>query len=307
MWFKNIYLYRFIEPFTLSGTKLQELLLKNEARAIGKLERATFGWTAPLPSYPDMLVHEQGNCLLIAAKKQEKLLPVTVVREQVAEKVAKIEAEEGRKVGGREKRNLFDDVMQSLLPIAFTRQKVTYAYIDREQGWLLINTSTPARADELTTLLRDCLGSLKIEAPLAELSISAVMTDWVKNNTSPSRLTLEDYCEMHDPDAVQTMIKCVNQDLATEEVQAHFRSGKVITRLELTWADRVNFILDHAGLLKRIRFLDLIVDEQQSMENETVEEQFVADFSIMHAEFRNLLGDMFAWLGMVVEEGVVAV
>ena len=78
--------------------------------------------------------------MLLKLKREEKLLPSTVVREQVDEKVAVIESEQGRKVYRKERLNLKDEIVQDCLPRAFTRSTYVHAYIDvlKRTGFLLM-------------------------------------------------------------------------------------------------------------------------------------------------------------------------
>ena len=63
-------------------------------------KEATFG--------PDneTLTHSVGNCWLLCAKREEKVLPSTVVNAQLDEKVRQISEAEGRSVPRKEKQNL---------------------------------------------------------------------------------------------------------------------------------------------------------------------------------------------------------
>jgi len=301
MWFKNIILYRLTEEFTLTPEALHDKLYNDLSRSCGKMEKTTFGWMPPLGKHHELLVHAVNGCYLIAARKEEKILPTTVVREHVQEKIERIESEEGRKVGAREKRNLMDEMSITLLPQAFSKSSVTYAYIDTNNHWLIIDSSSRNKAEEVTVLLRKSLGSLKLLLPEPLQKISFIMTEWLKNQEMPNNFCIEDYCEMINPDQEATMIKCVNQDLFAKEVLAHVSSGKQVMKLGMSWKDRVNFIIDHELGIKRIKFLDLVQDQVKDIAAETVEEQFDADFSIFSSEFAEMLPDIFALFGGLAE------
>lgn len=297
MWFKNIILYQLSEKFTLTPEQLHDKLYNDFSRPCGKMEKTTFGWTAPMGKNYEMLVHAVNGCYLIAARKQEKILPTTVVREHVQDKIDKIEQEEGRKVGAREKRNLMDEMSITLLPQAFSKSSVTYAYIDTNNGWLIVDSSSRNKAEEVTVLLRKSLGSLKLLSPEPKQAPSFTMTEWVKNQEMPNHFCIEDYCEMINPDKEATMIKCVNQDLFTQEVTAHLGTGKQIMKLGMSWRDRVYFVIDHEMMVKRMKFLDLIQDQVQDVAAETFEEKFDTDFAIFSAEFAEMLPDVFELFG----------
>ena len=48
MWFKNLLLYRFSEPFKLSASGLEEKLQSHRFRACGNLQEFSYGWVSLL-------------------------------------------------------------------------------------------------------------------------------------------------------------------------------------------------------------------------------------------------------------------
>lgn len=297
MWFKNLQIFQLVEPFTLTAEKLHTQLLEHAARPCSKLERMHFGWVPPLGMDSEMLVHAVGNRYMLAARKEEKLLPTSVVREQVAIKIAEIERDESRKVGSREKRALFDQISINLLPQAFSKSQTTFAYIDKEKGWLIVDTSSRTRAEDVTVLLRNSLGSLKLSDVAVKISPAALFTRWLMDNDLPREFQLEDYCELQDPNAASTMIKCVNQDVTAKEVLGHIESGKQVIKLALTWQDRLSFILDNTMSVRRVRLLDLVQQQVQDVGAESAAEKFDADFAIFSAEFAEFLPRLWEIMG----------
>lgn len=307
MWFKNIHIYQLAEPFTLTAEQLGNLLQQQAARPCSKLERTHYGWTSPLGLESDLLVHAGNGRYLLAARKEEKILPTSVVRERVNLKVVEIERDENRPVGGREKRNLFDSISLSLLPQAFSKAQITYAYIDTLKNWLVVDAANSTRAEDLTVLLRNSLGSLKLGLVKAKMSPSAMFTQWLQHNTLPDEFTLENYCELRDPNSASTVIKCMNQDVTAKEVLGHLDSGKQVIKLGLTWQDRLSFVLDEALNIRRIRFLDLVQQQREDAGAETTAEKFDADFIIFTAEFAEFLPALWDIMGGLEEESTATV
>lgn len=297
MWFKNICLFKLVEPFQLTVEQLNEKLQVHASRTCGKLERMTYGWSSPLNDDSEFLVHKFNNVLLLCAQKEEKILPNSVIRDHVKLRVKEIEAEQSRSPGKREQRSLFDEVALTLLPRAFSKAARLYGYIDLTKGWLIIDTASKNRAEEFASLLRKSLGSLKLELPIFQQSLILTMTNWLLNQSVPPSLTLEDACDIQDPDHQASIIRCAHQDVCADEIINHLQAGKKITKLALTWSDRVTFTLDSDFALKRIRFLDVIREENADIEAETAEEQFAANASIFTAEFRLLIDDLSELFG----------
>lgn len=297
MWFKNLYIYQLQEPLRFNRQQLHDRLMQNHTRACGKMERMTLGFTSPYGDDSEELVCEAKGNFMIALKKIEKILPSQVVKDHVNEKVVIIEKEQHRKVGSREKRNLYDEIALSLLPRAFEKSSIHFAYFDLANQLLMVDTSNQTKAEEMTVLLRSSLGSLKIIPLKTAQSVKFCMTEWLKNDDVPVDFTIDESCEMHDPNSAKTTIKCVNLNLFAEEVTAHLQNGKLITQMALTWSDRVSFVMDEHFIIKRIRFLDLVQNQLEDYQPETAIDAFIADFAIFASEFAALIPALIALFG----------
>ena len=88
MWFKNIRAYRLSSPFDLSPEQLAEQLEAKCFTPCAKSQALSFGWVPPLGDESEALVHAANGRFLLCLKREEKILPSTVVREQLEEKVA---------------------------------------------------------------------------------------------------------------------------------------------------------------------------------------------------------------------------
>ena len=74
------------------------------------------------------------------------------------------------------------------------------------------------------------------------------------------------------------------------------RAGKQCTRLALTWADRVSFVLTETLVVKRVAPLDLIKQSDES-QSPNEEDLFDADMTLMTGELQKLLADLVEALG----------
>ncbi|MBT4328312.1 MAG: recombination-associated protein RdgC [Gammaproteobacteria bacterium] len=288
MWFKNITLFQLTHPFRVSVESLEEKLSERSARKCGPLEMSTIGWGAPLPNGTALTLSTEG-CILIAARKTEKLLPATVVREVLDERIAEIESTEARDVRGKEKQRLRDEVTVELLPRAFTRSRTTYALIDPENGWLLIDTASRPRAEELTVLLRESLGSLEITNPEPETSPAGAMTQWLFHGTPPAGFTIDDECEIRENDEPGGTIRCKNIDITQGAVRKHLENQAQVVKLALSWNDRISFIFDQEFTLRRIKPLEVIDNLREENDDLDAEVLFVADMILFQAEVRGLI------------------
>jgi len=296
MWFKNIHIYRFLRPFTLSAEDLHEQLTQEAFHPCGKMDMESLGWVSPLGRQSESLVHSINNCIIFSARKEEKILPATVVRDFVNEKVEEIETQQMRKVRKREKDEIREQVLLDLIPRAFSRSSYLSAYIDVTNGWLLIDTPSDKKAEELISFLRQTLGSLPVVPPNVQKAPANVMTQWLVNqNDCPPDIELADACVLTDQEGA--VVNCKRQDLLAEEIQGHLEAGKLVTRLAVEWHERLGLILDDGLIIRRLQTLDLINTQIDDANIETPEQRFDADFAIMTLELAALIKRMFDIFG----------
>jgi recombination associated protein RdgC len=289
MWFKNLSIFRLTEEFTLTPADLELKLEQMAFRPCGSHEEFTFGWTSPLGKSSQELVHSANGFLMLCGKKEERVLPASVVNEMMQEKILETEEQQGRKLSKKERTAIKDELIFELLPRAFTFSSKTYAYIDPKGGWLIVDAASAKKAEDLLSSLRKSLGSLPA-VPLNTLEKPVkVMTEWLINNQAPDDITIEDECELRAPEEEGGIIRCKRHDLSLPEIKNHLDTGKEVIKLAVNWADRLSFIIDENLAVKRLKFLDLIQDQVSDIDTDSEAEQFDVDFSIMSLELANFL------------------
>jgi recombination associated protein RdgC len=289
MWFKNLSIFRLTEQFTLAPADLEQKLEQMAFRPCGSHEESTFGWTSPLGKSSVQLVHSSNGFLMVCGKKEERVLPTSVVNEMTQEKIAETEEQQGRKLSKKERTDIKDELIFELLPRAFTFSNKTYAYIDPKGGWLVVDAASAKKAEDLLSSLRKCLGSLPA-VPLNTIEKPAkIMTEWLINGQAPDDITIEDECELRAPEEEGGIVRCKRHDLSLPEIKNHLDTGKEVIKLAVSWADRLSFVIDENLAIKRLKFLDLIQDQVTDIETNSEAEQFDVDFSIMSLELANFL------------------
>lgn len=296
MWFKNLAVFRFTEPFTLDANALSEKLEERRFRPCGSLEPVSSGWFPPLGKEHHPLVHQTGGFIMMSIQTEEKILPASVLNEMTAEKVADIEATQGRQVRRKERESIRDEVMQDMLPRAFSHSRRTFAYIDARGGYLIVDSGSARKAEDFVALLRQSLGSLSVVPLATQERPPAVMTRWVSEGDMPSTVTLESECELRSTEEDGGIVRCRRHDLEVPEIQNHIEAGKEVIKLAFSWNDRLSLVLDETLSVKRLRFLDLVQEAAAEVETDDAADRFDLDFSIMSleiAEFLPALTDMF--------------
>ncbi len=297
MWFKNLFLLRFTEPFKLTAEELQEKLETGRFQPCGSLQPMSYGWIPPIGKEEAPLVHATGGCLMICALREEKILPAQVINEILAEKSAEIEEQRGTPVRKKERDQLRDEIIHDLLPRAFSFTRRQYAYIDPKSGWLVVDSASAKKAEELASWLRRCLDSLAVVPPAVNERPAAVMTRWLAAGDAPADILIENECELKATDEEGATVRCKKHDLSAPEIQNHLEAGKEVVKMALTWNDRLGFVLDDALGIKRLRFLDLVQEQAADVEAADEAERFDVDFSIMTGELAGFLPRLLELFG----------
>ncbi|EIJ43924.1 DNA recombination-dependent growth factor C [Beggiatoa alba B18LD] len=300
--FKNLFLFRFLKPFTLSTDELHQKLAEQAFRPCGGLDLYSMGWVPPLGQEANYYTHSINNCIIFTARRQEKILPASVIREHLDEKVKEIESTEHRKLSKKEKNVLKEEVLQTLIPRAFSRTSHLSAYIDVQNGWLIVNTGSEKKAQELTVLLRKTIDSLPIVIPHTNRAPASVMTAWLSEQQYPHDFKIEDACQMVDNE--QASVQCRKQDLLTEEIHGHLEAGKQVKKLALQWEERLSLVLTDELVIRNLRFLNESPETDGSSEDakESYTERFDSEFTLMILELRQFLPRLFEVFGGENEE-----
>jgi len=298
MWFRNLTLFRFSKSSAKSLQSLEATLDNHRLRPCGPIELATQGFISPYGRDEEMMLHEVGHFRLLTSAREDKLLPTSVINEELRARLQKIAEKEGRPVRSKERKRLKDEVMTDLLPRAFTRLSKLNAYLDTENGWMAIDTASRKAAEGGVSLLREALGSFPAAPLAAEESPKALMTDWLARGKLPSGLALSDECELRDSAEAGAIIRCRRQDLETDEIREHLKSGKQVAQLGLVFNDRLSFTLDEELVVRKLRFLDLVQNELGDVDRESAAAELDACFALMTLELDQLFQRLEEWFGL---------
>jgi len=298
MWFKNLLSYRLTQEVPFEAEALEAALASKPARPCASQELTTYGFVAPFGKGEDApLVHVSGEFLLIAARKEERILPSSVVNDAVKEKVEEIETEQMRKVYKKERDQIKDEIIQAFLPRAFIRRSMIFAAIAPRLGMILVNSASAKRAEDLLSTLREVMGSLPVRPANVKIAPTATMTDWVKSQQAAEGFYVLDECELRDTAEDGGIVRCKRQDLTGEEIQLHLSTGKVVTQLALAWQDKLSFVLDDKMVIKRLKFEELLQEQAEQDGGDEAAQQFDASFLLMMMTFSEFLPVLFEALG----------
>lgn len=291
MWFKNLIVYR-LKHWEIAPERLEEELAKHALQSCSGLEMQTRGWVSPKAD-GGPLVHTLGQQMLICLGTEKKLLPSTVVNQFAKARAADIEEQQGYKPGRKQLKQIKEDVTDELLPRAFAIRRKTLAWIDPVGRWLVIDAASLAKADEVTETLIKQLEGIAFSLVRSEMSPVVAMTDWLSGD-APGGFTIDRDCELRATGEEKATVRYVRHALESEEIGRHIQAGKEVTRLAMTWNDRISFVLHDNLQLKRLAPLDVLKEHE---DYDGADDLFDTDFALMTGELQRLLPDTLDALG----------
>lgn len=297
LWFKNMMVYRLNRDISLSADDMEKQLAAFTFSPCGSQDMAKTGWVSPLGNRSDALTHVNNGQILICARKEEKILPSPVVKQALEAKIDKLEAEQSRKLKKTEKDALKEEVLHTLLPRAFSRFSQTWLWIDSTNGLIMVDCASAKKAEDTLALLRKSLGSLPVVPLTLENPIELTLTEWVRSGDLPAGFALMDEAELKAILEEGGVIRCKKQDLVCDEIASHIEAGKVVTKLALDWQERVQFIINDDGSLKRLKFSDTLREQNDDIDREDYAQRFDADFILMTSELAALTRSLVDALG----------
>jgi recombination associated protein RdgC len=259
----------------------------------GASQEKSIGWVEPRGEANGALVEAVGGQLILKLMIETRSLPGAVVTRKAKERIAHIEATTGRKPGKKETRDIKDDIRLELLPMAFTKQATVVVWVDPKAQLLVIDAASQAKSDEVVTALVKSLDGLALTLINTQVSPTAAMSGWLVSQEAPAGFSVDRECELKAADESKAVVRYSRHPLDNDEVKKHVESGKLPTRLALTWDSRISFVLTESLQLKKLAFLEVVFEGASTGKDDG----FETDTAIATGELRKLLPDLLAALG----------
>jgi len=285
--FNNLIIYRISNAQPHWQASIEESLTKAAFTECGPTQENSIGWVPPRGEAHGALVEAIGGHWILRFMSEVKKIPSQVLQRRVDENASKIERHIGRKPGKKERKELQEEAKLDLLPMAFTKQAATWVWIDPKSNTLVVDANSQSRADEIVSLLVECLPGLALALLDTQTSPQAAMAHWLKEQEPPAGFTLDRECELKSASEEKAVVRYARHPLDIEEVQAHIDAGKLPTRLAMTWDDRVSFMLTEGMQVRKLSFLDTVFEGTKADDG-----GFDTDVAIATGELVKLIADL---------------
>lgn len=286
--------YRIGPDWSADLMEVEERLAAGRFLPCGATQPQSSGWVEPRGVAHGALAESVGGQWLLKLMVEQRLLPGPVVRRRTEELVQQIEQTTGRKPGRKQVKEIREQAVLELLPMAFTKQAAVPVWIDPQARLLLVDAASSARAEEAVSALVKALDGFAVSQLQTATAPATAMAEWLSSGEPPAGFTVDRECELKSACEMKSVVRYARHPLDTEEVRQHIALGKLPTRLALTWEGRVSFALTDTLQLKKLAFLDGVFEGVQRGEGE---ESFDADMAIATGELGRLLPDLIEALG----------
>ncbi len=310
--FKTASFFRIANDFVLPPLDALEQALQ-AARFVpcGPTQPDSHGWVAPRGNKSTMLAESVGGQVILKLCTERRPLPASAVKQAVEERIEKYKLETGNeRVSARIKKEMKEEVVQDLLPRAFTKRSTTLVWLDPVNKLLVVDSGSLTGADKVVTALVEALSDVPGSTPIVVRPVQtnetavACMSHWLATREAPVSFTVDRDCELKTPDEQKSAVRYSRHTLEIDEVAQHIAAGKLPTQLAMTWDDRVSFVLTETAQVRKLKLLDVVMDGVQKGGKD--DDGFDTDAAILTGELSALIPDLLEALGGEVEEGAAA-
>jgi len=310
--FKTASFFRIANDFVLPPLDALEQVLQ-AARFVpcGPTQPDSHGWVAPRGNKSTMLAESVGGQVILKLCTERRPLPASAVKAAVEERIEKYKLETGNeRVSARIKKEMKEEVVQDLLPRAFTKRSTTLVWLDPVNKLLVVDSGSLTGADKVVTALIEAMSEIPGAGPILVKPVQtnetavACMSHWLATREAPVSFTVDRDCELKTPDEQKSAVRYSRHTLEIDEVTQHIAAGKLPTQLAMTWDDRVSFVLTEGAQVRKLKLLDVVLDGVQKGGKD--DDGFDTDAAILTGELSALIPDLLEALGGEVEEGEAA-
>lgn len=289
--FKNMVVFTLCEPWTMPAGELEEILSHHPLASCMPSQVQSAGWVSPRDDGQLVVSHERH--LMIGLGRETRLLPGSVIKDAAAAKMIEFERQRGFKPGRKLAREIKEQVAAELLPKAFTKRTLTRAWIDPEAGRIIVDASSPARAEDVIEYLRDALTTLSAVPLASEDSPESVMTQWLQSGASPAPFALANGCLLSSMQDARAKVRFQNLPLEVDKLRKHIDEGMRASSIDLAFDGGADFTLNSDLSIKRLRMHDVEPADDSASDGPSEDE---ADMTLFIGNVRAILSGLTAAL-----------
>lgn len=299
---KNLSIYCIASESELQYGPIEEALCNAAFTPCGATQQQSTGWITPRGIEHGAFVEVVDGQWIMKFMTEQRVVPGAVLSRRVDELAEQLEQAAGRKPGKKIRNELKEQALLELLPMAFTKQAATTVWINPEARLLIVGAPSLSKANDIASaFVKTVSGSIALHQIHTNASPASCMAAWLTDGIPPEGFTIDRECELKSCDEQKSVVRYGRHRLDTEEVRQHILTGKVPTKLAMTWRNRISFVLADSMIIKKISLLDVFMEGTKNGD-----EAFDADVAIFTGEVRQLIPELLDALGGELVQGAAS-
>ena len=285
MWFNNATVYNYECPPELN---IETLISQDALKPCPAHARFIYGW---VPVFRDAFTHETAGFSLVCLGKEMRILPPSVVKRVLEQRVLNLETQRGYPVKRAESAQMAEDIEFELLPQAFCVQNLLFALFDHARQRLIINTSSKNAATQVLAMLRKSIPEMRIEPLSCPDKLAMKFTNWIMHpDTLPANTELASDYVLFSVENENKRFNCKGCSSIDEEIIDLIDKGLAASEVSLIWNERIQFTLTQDLTFKRLKCLDILREDQDELSAlDDQEQKEEAALVLLSGELRGLI------------------
>jgi recombination associated protein RdgC len=134
-----------------------------------------------------------------------------------------------------------------------------------------------------------------------EIAPDETMTEWLTGKPFIGNFQLGMEAELHALGDDGAVIRVKNQELTSEEIKTHLDAEKYVVKVALEWDESLSFVLCDDLAIKRLKFFDVIYEQNDDIDSDDIVAKLDADFALMAGELNRFIIDLLAEFSLTTE------
>lgn len=294
MLFKALTVYRLSADLSFNTADLEKALSAHQFVPCTPMQTESFGWVSPYND--DRMVASVKGQQLIVLQVEKKKVPAALVKQHLALRIKEIEDTEDRAVGRKEKKELKEEVIASLLPTTPPKQSRLNIWIDVAKGRLAVGAASANGAELALNILGVALDAHPALPLTTRKTAGDVMRQWLAEGECDGDFELGADCELQMADGGAT-VKYSKHNLDTADVKEHIEKGKAVISLGLSWGDELTLTLFSSPVALQVKKLAFMDKEAAQAEGEDESVRLEGQLLIEASAYTQAIDQLIAAFG----------
>ena len=291
--FRNVRYYRLEGVWPDGEEAVSEGLAKAGFEPCGPFTERSSGWIPVAPDSSDLLARRLNGADLFRLRSQSRVLPHSVVNEELEARIEEYRQRAGEAPSPREKKRMKAEARDELLPKSMLKSDRIWCYFDLKEQVVGIDAAQETAAERALRRLQAANDSVNFKPLQFEQPVNDLLNK-VFLGGAPSQFSVGNECRMQDAADSGSIVRWTNFDLSDRSIRDHVANGMKLTHLAIVYDNIMSFVLNENGIITKVKFLGM--DDDAEDHNDPLA-RLDAEFVVITGTLRKMLGDLKKILG----------